>query len=94
MNAPEPQTAARASPLVGPYPIDEEALRKLKRFHGARGQRGPMLLDILCQQPRTTTNLRFTQYFGEKLARADIMIAFAARFPPPGTSAVDSCRPM
>ena len=33
MNAPEPQTAARASPLVGPYPIDEEALRKLKRLH-------------------------------------------------------------
>ena len=152
MNAPEPQTAARASPLVGPYPIDEEALRKLKRLHddgviddytfklrkaellglrkavrislnllrlpaemlskiashavvpalvvaagkdlhGARGQRGPMLLDILCQQPRTTTNLRFTQYFGEKLVLAEI-IASAARFPPPGTSAVDSCRPM
>ena len=52
------------------------------------------LLDILRQQPRTTTNLRFTQYFGDKLARADIMTAFAARFPPPGTSAVDSCRPM
>ena len=152
MNAPEPQTTARASPLVGPYPIDEEALRKLKRLHddgviddytfklrkaellglrkavrislnllrlpaemlskiashavvpalvvaagkdlhGARGQRGPMLLDILCQQPRTTTNLRFTQYFGEKLVLAEI-IASAARFPPPGTSAVDSCRPM
>ena len=61
--------------------------------HGARGQRGPMLLDILCQQPRTTTNLRFTQYFGEKLVLAEI-IASAARFPPPGTSAVDSCRPM
>jgi hypothetical protein len=55
---------------------------------------GPTLLDIVCLQPRTTTNLRFTQYFGEKLARADITIAFAARFPPPGTSAVDSCRPM
>ena len=153
--APEPQTAARASPLVGPYPIDEDALRRLKRLHdggviddytfrcrkaealgltrkaartrlrlsllhlpadvlskiashavvpalvvaagkdlhGARGQRGPMLLDILCQQPRTTTNLRFTQYFGEKLVLAEI-IASAARFPPPGTSAVDSCRPM
>ena len=36
MNAPEPQTAARASPLVGPYPIDEEALRKLKRLHDDR----------------------------------------------------------
>ena len=31
--APEPQTAAHAAPLVGPYPIDEEALRKLKRLH-------------------------------------------------------------
>ncbi len=31
--APESQTAASASPLVGPYPIDEEALRKLKRLH-------------------------------------------------------------
>ena len=54
---------------------------------------GNMLLDILFQQPRTTTNLRFTQYFGEKLVLAEI-IASAARFPPPGTSAVDSCRPM
>ena len=79
MNGAESQTAASASPLVGPYPIDEEALRKLKRFHGARGQRGPMLLDILCQQPRTTTNLRFTQYFGGKLAFAAIMINLRAR---------------
>ena len=31
--APESQRAARAAPLVGPYPIDEEALRKLKRLH-------------------------------------------------------------
>jgi len=31
--APESQTAASASPLVGPYPIDEDALRKLKRLH-------------------------------------------------------------
>ena len=29
----ESQTAASVSPLVGPYPIDEEALRKLKRLH-------------------------------------------------------------
>ena len=57
------------------------------------GQEGPTLLDILRAQPRTTTNLRFTQYFGEKLVLAEI-IASAARFPPPGTSAVDSCRPM
>ena len=47
--------------------------------HGARGQQGPMLLDILCQQPRTTTNLRFTQYFGGKLAFAAIMINLRAR---------------
>ena len=33
MNGAPAQTAARASPLVGPYPIDEEALRKLKRLH-------------------------------------------------------------
>ena len=33
MNGAESQTAASASPLVGPYPIDEEALRKLKRLH-------------------------------------------------------------
>ena len=32
MNGAPAQTAARASPLVGPYPIDEEALRKLKRL--------------------------------------------------------------
>ena len=31
--APESQTAASASPLVGPYPIDEDALRRLKRSH-------------------------------------------------------------
>ena len=31
--APESQTAASASHLVGPYPIDEDALRKLKRSH-------------------------------------------------------------
>ena len=31
--APESHTAASASPLVGPYPIDEDALRKLKRSH-------------------------------------------------------------
>ena len=41
------------------------------------------LLDILRQQPRTTTNLRFTQYFQDKLARADILLSWAARFPPP-----------
>ena len=47
------------------------------------GQEGPTLLDILRAQPRTTTNLRFTQYFEDKLARADIMLSWAARFPPP-----------
>ena len=31
--APESQTAASASHLVGPYPIDEDALRRLKRSH-------------------------------------------------------------
>ena len=31
--APESQTAASTSPLVGPYPIDEDALRRLKRSH-------------------------------------------------------------
>jgi hypothetical protein len=31
--APESQTAASTSPLVGPYPIDEDALRRLKRLH-------------------------------------------------------------
>ena len=31
--APESQTAASASRLVGPYPIDEDALRRLKRSH-------------------------------------------------------------
>ena len=31
--APESQTAASASLLVGPYPIDEDALRRLKRSH-------------------------------------------------------------
>ena len=64
------------------------------RVFNRLGQEGPTLLDILRSQTRTTTNLRFTQYFGDKLARADIMTAFAARIPPPGTSAVDSCRPM
>ena len=103
--APESQRAARAAPLVGPYPIDEEALRKLKRLHddGAiddytynpPGVQGPMLMDILRRQPRTTTNLRFTQYFREKLLHAGgFRFPSAARFPPPGTSAVDSCRPM
>ena len=33
MNGAPAQSAARASPLVGPYPIDEEALRKLKRLY-------------------------------------------------------------
>ena len=47
------------------------------------GQEGPTLLDILRAQPRTTTNLRFTQYFEDKLARADILLSWAARFPPP-----------
>ena len=31
--APDPQRSARAPPLVGPYPIDEDALRRLKRLH-------------------------------------------------------------
>ena len=31
--APESRTAASASLLVGPYPIDEDALRRLKRSH-------------------------------------------------------------
>ena len=44
------------------------------------GQEGPKLLDILRAQPRTTTNLRFTQYFGRNW-RADIMLAWAALSP-------------
>ena len=57
--------------------------------HNPPGVQGPMLMDILRREPRTTTNLRFTQYFREKLLHAG-----GFRFSPPGTSAVDSCRPM
>ena len=94
--APDPQPSARAPPLVGPYPIDEDALRRLKRLGWNQLFGGTLtLLDILRQQPRTTTNLRFTQYFREKLLHAGgFRFPSAARFPPPGTSAVDSCRPM
>ncbi|CAH0363710.1 unnamed protein product, partial [Pelagomonas calceolata] len=38
--------------------------------HNPPGVQGPMLMDILRREPRTTTNLRFTQYFREKLLHA------------------------
>ena len=47
------------------------------------GQEGPTLLDILRAQPRTTTNLRFTQYFREKLLHAGGFRIASARFPRP-----------
>ena len=65
--APESQTAASASFLVGPYPIDEDALRRLKRLHD-----GGVIDDYTFTARAVSKDLCYSIFYFNSLARRQI----------------------